>query len=191
MASGAVHACRRHGLLLAGTSAAALLARRFYSDAYTGAKAYDADPTTLFSGYYELNPYITFQLDAAYSSLYGVMLWGRADGLATQQFKNYTLSISSSPTLGSGTVCATGLTIVSNNKLRLDVPCPAQSGVQYVTVSKSGTGVVSLGEVQVMIGRWPARGTHMAKACIQRCGVVALVPMGAPRRACCGVHHVR
>ena len=71
------------------------------------------------------------------------------------------MAISSSPTPGSGTVCATGLNIVSNSKLRLDVPCPVLSGVQYVTVSKSGRGAVAFAEVQVLIGRWWRRGACM------------------------------
>ena len=153
-----------HGLLLAGTLAAAAPACRFWSTAEGPGKAYDTDRSTLFSTNTELNPYIVFQLDAAYDGLYGIMIWARADGSATLQFKNYTVAISSSPTPGSGTVCATGLNIVSNSKLRLDVPCPALSGVQYVTVSKSGKGAVALAEVQVLIGRWWDRGTRMPGA---------------------------
>ena len=156
------------GPSLAHNAAVALAWCRYFSAAQAPSKAYDADPSTLFSTNTELNPYVVFQLDGAYSSIYGVTLWARADGWATLQFKNYSVFMSASATPGSGTACARGLTVVSNSNLRIDVPCPAVSGVQYVTVSKTGSGVVSLAEVQVLMGELLAAQAP-GLACVPAC----------------------
>ena len=109
----------------------------------------DADINSLFSTNYGPNPYISFTLDAPYSSSLTVTLIARNDRWAVLQFKNYTVSVSTSPTPGSGTVCASGLTATSMGQ-EFEVGCPGVANARYVIVSKSGSSiVVSLAEITI------------------------------------------
>ena len=109
----------------------------------------DADINSLFSTNYGPNPYISFTLDAPYSSSLTVTLIARNDRWAVLQFKNYTVSVSTSPTPGSGTVCASGLTATSMGQ-EFEVGCPGVANARYVIVSRTGiTGYLSLAEASM------------------------------------------
>lgn len=118
------------------------------------ANAYDGSIATFFSSNTETNPYISFQLDgfSSYSDISGLQIWARQDSFVTaqSQFQGYSVAVSGSPTPGSGTLCASGLS-VNSSITSFNVSCPLITGITWVTVYKTGaSSVLSLGEIKVV-----------------------------------------
>jgi hypothetical protein len=117
--------------------------------------AYDNKFNNIAGTNYETAPFITFELDQAYSDVTQVQLYGRADGSSDAyiQMQGYTVSVSATTERSQGTICGKDLGLPPVLEiLSINVACPAVTGAKFVTVSKPTFGVVSLAEIRVVRG---------------------------------------
>lgn len=100
------------------------------------------------------NPWLQFQMDAAYSDVYQVWVWPRQDAFFSIEFTNVTVSLGATNAVPGTYVCAEGVTAANATQGPFKLPCAAASGqsVQYVTLQtfRAASSYISIIEVMVL-----------------------------------------